>query len=65
MMADTLPELPEATPGGRPGGLLTENIMHFARVLRRAGLPIGPGQVLDIWCPVRDSNFPPPHYKPP
>jgi uncharacterized protein len=29
------------------GGLLTENIMHFARVLRRAGLPVGPGQVLD------------------
>ena len=30
-----------------PGGLLTENIMHFGRVLRRAGLPIGPGQVLE------------------
>ena len=29
------------------GGRLTENIMHFARVLRRAGLPVGPGQVLD------------------
>ncbi|MFP6733481.1 MAG: VWA domain-containing protein, partial [Rhodospirillales bacterium] len=29
-----------------PGGLLSENIMHFGRVLRRAGLPIGPGQVL-------------------
>ena len=29
------------------GGKLAENIMHFARVLRRAGLPVGPGQVLD------------------
>ena len=27
-------------------GRLVENIMHFARVLRAAGLPIGPGQVL-------------------
>ena len=29
------------------GGILSENIMHFARVLRRAGLPVDPGQVLD------------------
>lgn len=29
------------------GGRLSENIMHFGRVLRHAGLPIGPGQVLD------------------
>jgi len=29
------------------GGKLAENIMHFARVLRGAGLPVGPGQVLD------------------
>ena len=29
------------------GGRLSENIMHFGRVLRRAGLPIGPGQVID------------------
>ena len=34
-------------PGNKFGGLLSENIMHFARVLRRAGLPVGPGQVLD------------------
>ncbi|MDP6691045.1 MAG: VWA domain-containing protein [Alphaproteobacteria bacterium] len=26
---------------------LAENIMHFARVLRAAGLPVGPGKVLD------------------
>ena len=42
-MDASLPTLPE---DGQPGGRLGENIMHFARVLRRAGLPIGPGQVL-------------------
>jgi uncharacterized protein len=30
-----------------PSGKLAGNIMHFARVLREAGLPIGPGAVLD------------------
>jgi uncharacterized protein len=30
-----------------PTGKLAVNIMHFARVLREAGLPVGPGQVLD------------------
>ena len=34
-------------PENKFGGLLSENIMHFARVLRRAGLQVGPGQVLD------------------
>jgi len=35
-------------PGGPPaGGRLAENIMHFGRVLRAAGLPVGPGKVLD------------------
>jgi uncharacterized protein len=29
------------------GNRLAENIMHFARVLRAAGLPVGPGKVLD------------------
>ena len=28
------------------GGKLVANLMHFARALRRAGLPIGPGRVL-------------------
>lgn len=28
-------------------GHLAENIMHFARVLREAGIPVGPGMVLD------------------
>jgi uncharacterized protein with von Willebrand factor type A (vWA) domain len=29
------------------GGKLTLNVMHFARTLRAAGLPVGPGKVLD------------------
>ena len=30
-----------------PGGRLAANIMHFGRALRAAGLPVGPGKVLD------------------
>lgn len=30
-----------------PEGRIGENIMHFARLLRSAGLPVGPGKVLD------------------
>jgi uncharacterized protein with von Willebrand factor type A (vWA) domain len=30
-----------------PPAKLAENIMHFARVLREAGIPVGPGSVLD------------------
>jgi uncharacterized protein len=35
--------------GARPerGGALAENIVHFARALREAGVPVGPGSVLD------------------
>ena len=35
------------------GGHLLANIMHFGRVLRAAGLPIGPGTVLDAVNAVR------------
>ena len=45
---DALPD-PAAPrlPGREPrGGKLAANIMHFARTLRAAGLPVGPGQVL-------------------
>lgn len=35
-------------PGGNgTAGRLTENIVHFARTLRRAGLPVGPAAVID------------------
>lgn len=30
-----------------PGGRLADNLVYFARVLRGAGLPVGPGKVLD------------------
>ncbi|MFT5182028.1 MAG: hypothetical protein ACI8S3_001915 [Alphaproteobacteria bacterium] len=39
--------LPEIGDAARPGGKIAANIMHFARVLRAAGLPVGPGKVLD------------------
>jgi len=34
----------EHVPGG---GVLALNIMHFARALRAAGLPIGPGKTIE------------------
>ncbi|HZT63721.1 MAG TPA: VWA domain-containing protein [Burkholderiales bacterium] len=40
-------ETPRPTLPGQQHGHLAENVMHFARVLRAAGLPIGPGRVLD------------------
>lgn len=39
--------------GDASSGHLPANIMHFARVLRAAGLPIGPGRVLDAVNAVR------------
>jgi uncharacterized protein len=36
----------------RRGGLLAQNIVHFARALREAGLPLGPGAVLDALAAV-------------
>ncbi len=46
MPFDTPPDPERSRHGGDPGGRLPENIMHFARVLRAAGLPVGPGQVI-------------------
>jgi uncharacterized protein with von Willebrand factor type A (vWA) domain len=36
----------------QPGGRLAENIVHFARALRAAGIPVGPGAVLDALAAV-------------
>src|SRR5262249_8925091 len=36
-----------ASGGGEERGRLADNIVHFARALRAAGLPVGPGAVLD------------------
>src|SRR5712675_348874 len=33
-------------------GRLAENIVHFARALRAAGIPVGPGAVLDALAAV-------------
>ncbi|MGH8660812.1 MAG: vWA domain-containing protein [Burkholderiales bacterium] len=33
--------------GQARGGTLAENVMHFARLLRGAGLPVGPDRVID------------------
>jgi len=31
----------------QPTGRLAENVLYFARALRAAGIPVGPGAVLD------------------
>lgn len=38
-------------------GKLSQNIAHFARALRKAGLPIGPGRVLDAIRAVEAAGF--------
>jgi len=37
-------------------GRLAENIVHFARALRAAGIPVGPGSVLDALAAVRAAG---------
>lgn len=50
-MAEHLPlTLPE-------DGKLAQNITHFARALRKAGLPVGPGRVLDAIRAVEAAGF--------
>ncbi|WP_299921357.1 VWA domain-containing protein [uncultured Pelagimonas sp.] len=50
-MAEYIPlELPE-------NPRLAQNIIHFARALRRAGLPIGPGRVIDAIRAVEAAGF--------
>src|SRR6516162_1244505 len=39
--------LPLKRGGDNDSGRLAENIVYFARALRAAGLPVGPGAVLD------------------
>jgi uncharacterized protein with von Willebrand factor type A (vWA) domain len=36
-----------AAPEAVPGGKLAENVVHFARVLRAAGMQVGPAKVID------------------
>lgn len=42
-----IPEAPRTSSPRPPSGKLAENIMHFARMLRKAGVPVGPGAVVD------------------
>src|ERR1051325_8262865 len=39
-----------------PQGRLAENILYFARALRAAGVPLGPGSVLDALAAVRAAG---------
>ena len=47
--------LSEAEPAG--GGALAQNIIHFARALREAGVPLGPGAVLDALAAVEAAGI--------
>src|SRR5438132_783102 len=42
--------------GGRGSGRLAENIVHFARALRAAGIPVGPGAVMDALAAVEAAG---------
>src|SRR5882672_465671 len=42
--------------GGGDSGRLAENIVHFARALRAAGIPVGPGAVLDALTAVEAAG---------
>jgi len=48
---------PELAANDPAGGRMADNIMHFARVLRRAGLPVGPGTVLEALRAVEAVGF--------
>jgi uncharacterized protein len=39
------------------GGQLADNIVHFARALRGAGIPVGPGAVLDALAAVETAGI--------
>lgn len=45
-----------ASGGGEARGQLAANIVHFARALRAAGLPVGPGAVLDALAAVQAAG---------
>jgi uncharacterized protein with von Willebrand factor type A (vWA) domain len=50
--------MPEYAPLDIPeDGKLAANIVHFARALRKAGLPVGPGRVVDAIRAVAAAGF--------
>jgi uncharacterized protein with von Willebrand factor type A (vWA) domain len=50
-----MPERSQERPPEQ-GGRLAENIVYFARALRAAGIPVGPGAVLDALAAVRAAG---------
>jgi len=63
-MPDSLPpsrsaaagDFPPKGTGDNSGGRLAENILYFARALRAAGIPVGPGSVLDALQAVENAG---------
>src|SRR5215831_4221567 len=60
-MTDQLPPTRRASPADLPHkgggkGRLAENIVYFARALRAAGIPVGPGTVLDALAAVQAAG---------
>lgn len=56
-MSDGTPTGADAGRTEPATGALTANLMHFARALRTAGLPIGPGRVIDAVHAVRAAGI--------
>jgi hypothetical protein len=48
--------LPRKAAGDGSNGRLAENILYFARALRAAGIPVGPGSVLDALAAVEAAG---------
>ncbi len=47
----------EPSPKGAAAGRLADNILYFARALRVAGIPVGPGAVLDALTAVQAAGI--------
>src|SRR6185369_6729893 len=56
--ADPLPQGERVAPAREEGpqGRLAQNIVYFARALRAAGIPVGPGSVLDALSAVQAAG---------
>src|SRR5918999_1589545 len=52
-----LPTLPHKGGGKNGAGALAQNIAYFARALRTAGLPVGPGAVLEALAAVETARI--------
>jgi uncharacterized protein with von Willebrand factor type A (vWA) domain len=60
LLLTSIPDTPHSPSsngaGDPPAGRLAENILYFARALRAAGLPVGPGAVLDALAAVEAAG---------